>query len=200
MKWIVLVIVAYIAGYTFINFAYRKPAGSAHEPAVEARERKKRTVQTTMNGWTRLAADYVATSTNDLQARADIVRKPLPQPLDRALPPDLPPIVPGLPSLHPAPIKINAPAVVSATDSLRIRLEIPVDASVPAFGEALAYTKDNHLYVFIQDSKRLALDSQPTLASATLSIALPPAALHAGAWTCSAFTAASAFEWSFTVE
>lgn len=38
MKWVVLAIVIFIAGYTVINLLYRKP-GKGHEPAAEMRQR-----------------------------------------------------------------------------------------------------------------------------------------------------------------
>lgn len=38
MKWVVLVIVVFIAGYTMINLRYRKP-GKGHEPVAEMKQR-----------------------------------------------------------------------------------------------------------------------------------------------------------------
>jgi hypothetical protein len=200
MKWIALAIVVYIGGYTFINIAYRKPAGSAHEPAVDARERSLRTVHTTLNGWVRLSASLAPTRAIEASTRATVAETPRPEPLDRALPPDLPPIVPGLPSLHSAALTLHAPATAAGGEPLRIDLDFPVDASVPAFGEVLAYAKDNHLYVFIQDAKRTAPGQAPTPPTAPLTLVLPSGAFSTGPWQVSLFTAATAFTWSFTVE
>lgn len=200
MKWIVLAIVVYIAGYTFINVAYRKPAGSAHEPAVETRERALRTVQTTMNGWSRVACELAETVPSSDAEPAVVTAKPLPTPLDRHLPPDLPMIMPGEPALHPAQFSVTAPARLAVADPLRVRLEFPGDATVPAFGEILAYFKGNHLYLFIQDRRHVAPDTQPVPAASPLVLVLPPATLTAGTWQASAFTASQAFDWSFTVE
>jgi hypothetical protein len=200
MKWIVLVIAVYIAGYTFINIAYRKPAGSAHEPAAEARERSLRTVQTTMNGWSRVACELAEMVPSSDAEPAAVAAKPLPKPLDRNLPPDLPMIMPGEPALHPAEITVTARGRVSASAPLRVRLDFPGGAAVPAFGEVLAYFKDRHLYLFIQDQRHVAPDSQPTPAASPLHLVLPPATLTAGTWQASAFTASQAFEWTFTVE
>lgn len=201
MKWIVLAIVVYIAGYTFINIAYRKPAGSAHEPYAEAQQRSLRTVQTTMSGWTRvactLAGDAAAVRPG---GSATITEAPLPARLDKHLPQDLPPIMPGAPALHPASLALQAPAAQAAGEALRVRLEFPGGAAVPAFGEVLAYFKDRHLYLFIQDESHVAPDSQPTPALSPLALVLPPATLTPGTWQASAFTATQAFSWSFTVE
>ncbi|MBE2216140.1 MAG: hypothetical protein IAE82_19860 [Opitutaceae bacterium] len=200
MKWIVLAIVVYIAGYTFINVAYRKPPGAAHEPAVEARERALRTVQTTMNGWSRVTCQLAAGSPMAEAEPAEVATAPLPQPLDRHLPPDLPMIMPGEPALHPGAITVTAPARVAAADGLRVRLEFPGGATVPAFGETLAYFKGNHLYLFLQDKRHVAPDSQPVPAASPLVLVLPPATLTAGTWQASVFTASQTFEWTFTVE
>lgn len=200
MKWIVLVIAVYIAGYTFINIAYRKPAREAHEPAAEARERALRTVHATMNGWSRVTCSFEAGATPAPSAPAEIAVKPLPQPLDRHLPPDLPMIMPGEPALHPAAITLTAPARLAGTEALHVRLEFATDATVPAFGELLAYFKANHLYVFIQDKRHVVSDTQPVPAASPLTLVLPASTLTAGTWQASVFTAAQASEWTFTVE
>ena len=200
MTWIVLVIAVYIAGYTFINIAYRKPADSAHEPAAEARERSLRTVQTTMAGWSRVACGFTDAVPAAGGEAAAISAQPLPKPLDQHLPRDLPMIMPGEPALHPAPITMSAPARLAPAESLRVRLDFPADAAVPAFGEILAYFKDNHLYLFIQDQRHVARDSLPTPAVSPITLVLPPATLTAGTWQASAFTASQAYTWSFTVE
>lgn len=198
IKWIVLAILAYVVGYTFINIAYRKPSGSAHEPYAEARQRELRTVQTTMHGWTRLTCSFTeALSTPEPAA---VSAEPLPQPLDQHLPRELPMIMPGEPALHPANVTLHAPARLSASEALRLRLEFPETASVPAFGEVLAYAKENRLYVFIQDQRHVARDAQPTPAASPLAIELPPAALTPGTWQATAFTASQALTWSFTLE
>jgi hypothetical protein len=198
MKWIVLVIVAYIAGYTFINIAYRRP-GSAYEPAAEARERSLRTVQTTMNGWSRVACGFTGMAFSSDTESAAVAAKPLPIPLDRHLPPDLPMIMPGEPALHPAAITVTAPARHDASGPLHVRLDFPDGATVPAFGEVLAYFKDHHLYLFIQDKRHVARDTQPIPAESPLHLVLPPTTLTAGTWQASVFTASQAFDWSFTV-
>lgn len=200
MRWIVLVIAVYIAGYTFINIAYRKPADSAHEPAAEARERSLRTVQTTMAGWSRVACELAAMAPSSEEEPAAVAAKPLPTPLDRNLPPDLPMIMPGEPALHPAAIVVSARARLAASAPLRVRLDFPAGPAVPAFGEVLAYFKDHHLYLFIQDHRHVARDSQPIPAESPLHIVLPPATLTPGTWQASAFTASQAFTWTFTVE
>lgn len=200
MTWIVLAIALYIAGYTFINIAYRKPPGSAHEPAAEARERALRTVQTTMNGWSRVACEFAEVAPSSDIEPAAVAAKPLPTPLDQHLPRDLPLIMPGEPALHPAIISVSALARIGASAPLRVRLDFPADAAVPAFGEVLAYFKDHHLHLFIQDKRHVAPASQPVPASSPLFIVLPPATLTAGTWQAEAYTASQAFEWSFTVE
>lgn len=200
MKWIVLVIVVYIAGYTFINIAYRKPAGSAHEPYAESRERSLRTVQSTMNGWTRVACSLRPENTDAPAEPASVTVLPLPEPLDRQLPADLPLIMPGRPALHPAALRLTAPAQARADEPLHVRLEFAVDSTAVGFGEVLAYFKDNHLYVFIQDQRHVAPGTQPTPAASPLTLELPAGTLTAGAWQASAFTASQAFTWSFHVE
>lgn len=198
MKWIVLAIAAYVAGYTFINISYRKPSGSAHEPYAEARQRELRTVQTTMRGWTRLTCAFVEARPTPEAAAVSV--QELPQPLDQHLPRELPMIMPGEPALHPAAVTLQVPGRVTAAEALRLRLEFPETASVPAFGEVLAYTKDQRLYVFIQDQRHVARDARPTPAVSPIAIELPPAALTPGTWQASAFTASQALTWSFTVE
>ncbi len=198
MRWILLVILVYVVGYTFINIAYRKPSGSAHEPFAEARQRELRTIPTTMQGWTRLSGTF--TEAIPVFEPATISAEALPQPLDQHLPRELPMIMPGQPALHPAAITLKAPARVAAADALLLHLEFPQDASVPAFGEILAYIKDQRLYVFIQDQRHVARDAQPTPAASPLAIALRPATLTPGTWQATAFTASQAVTWSFTVE
>ena len=201
MKWIVLAIAVYVVGYTVINISYRKPAGAAHEPYAEAREqRRMRSIQVTNYGWSRVACELTQPGTALSGPAAEISAAPLPARLDRHLPPELVLVVPRAPALHPAGITLSAPARVDAEDSLRLVLDFPVDASVPAFGETLAYFKDNQLFLFLQDQRHVAPDSQPTPAASPLALVLPPATLTPGTWQASAFSASQAFTWSFTVE
>lgn len=200
MKWIVLAIAVYVVGYTFVNISYRKPSEAAHEPFAEARERRMRSVQALTYGWTRVACEFTSPVADVTVPAAEIASAALPQRLDRHLPPELVLVVPHEPALHPARVQLTAPAGLSTGDSLRVRLEFPGDASVPAFGETLAYFKDNHLFLFFQDDRHVAPESTPTTAASPLELVLPPATLTAGTWQASAFTASQTLTWSFTIE
>lgn len=200
MTWVVIAIASYIVFYTAINVGFRRDE-RPHEPAAEARERKRHFIQASMNGWTRYAV-HLSTPTNatEIARAATIAREPAPADLARAVPLDLTLIFPGKPSMHPAPASLVAAATVPTNAELRVQLNFDPVAHPVAFGESLAYAKDNHLRIFVQDEARTALDETPLPAAPLVELALPPAVLAAGEWQATLYTKDAIFNWTFVVQ
>ena len=202
MAWVAVAIVSYIVIYTVVNVFFRKPADAAHEPAAEARQRERDFVQATMNGWTRFAARLAPAETgesNAYEAAADVQREPAPADLAQAVPLDLTLIFPGKPSMHPAPEQVTAPAAVPADGAWSCRLFVGDTATAKAFGETLAYAKDQHLRVFLQDEKRTTFEGAPVPAAPVMKVILPPGALAPGFWKVTVYTRDAIFTWGFVV-
>jgi hypothetical protein len=199
MTWVVVVIVTYVVFYTAINVVFRKPPDAAHEPAAEAREREKNFVQATMNGWTRYAVTVVPRAADPFPAPAEVTRTPAPADFAQAVPVDLTLVFPGKPSMHPGPDRITAPAGIPADGVWLCGLAFDDPAGVGPLGEALAYAKDRHLRVFLQDEKRLPFEGAPLPATTAMVVALPPGVLEAGDWQATVYTRDSIFTWAFSV-
>lgn len=204
MTWVVAAIAAYVVLYTAINLGFRKP-GPAHEPAAEAQARQESFVQATMHGWTRYAVKLAPVPLASAEPSADVSiarvsRAPAPDDLARAVPLELTLIFPGKPSMHDAPEVVTAPARVPVNGTWRIQLQFGAPtADAHAFGEALAYAKDHHLRLFLQDERRTPIGMTPTPAAAALELSLPPGVLPAGDWHATLYTKDAIFTWAFAV-
>jgi hypothetical protein len=201
MIWIVAAIAGYVVIYTVVNVAFRKPA-PPHEPWVEARERRLRVVQTSMMGWSRLAATIEPAANPAGEAStplAEVASTPPPVRLDKALPVELVLIAPGRPALHPGPGVVRAPASAAPNAPLRLQLEFPANASPVALGEALAYAKDRRLFIFVQDASRVSADAAPVAQERQLDLVLALPQLEAGMWQAELHAASATFRWEFVV-
>ncbi len=213
MLWVLAAIGCFVVVHTVVNVAYRKP-GPAHEPAAEARERQRTFVKGDLKGWTRYAVRIQAAGAVESAAQsstsagtasvagtsADITRAPAPENLATALPFDLVGIFTTDPRLHAGPAVVHAPAALEAAGEMRLFLRYASAAAPDAFGEALAFAKDQHLCLFLQDETRPAFEQPPTPFAYAIELALPPNVLGAGPWKASLYTRDALFEWSFNVE
>ncbi len=197
MSWVVIAIVAYIVIYTSINLGFRKP-GPGHEPAAEARAHRRHFIQASMSGWTRYGVHF-GMPAPEPGADAEISRQATPENLAEAVPVDLTMIFPGKPSMHAAPASIRAPAVLPADGVLRVQLHFGDLSSPASFGEALAYARDQHLRLFLQDEERTPVDEDPVPAAPEMEIHLPARVLAAGDWQVTLYTKDVIFNWGFVV-
>lgn len=199
MLWVLAAIGCFVVVHTIVNVAYRKPE-RPHEPVAEARERQRKFVHGDMKGWARYAAGLAPPTAGAASGEtASVTRQPPPEKLATALPFDLVGIFTTDPRLHTAPAAVTAPTVVRRDDGLRVLLRFDAAAKPVAFGEALAYAKDQHLYLFLQDETRTMLEEPPTPFAATLELSLPPNVLPPGDWQASLYAEDAAFSWQFTV-
>ncbi len=202
MTWIAAAIGVYIVAYTLINLGYRKENG-AHEPWAEALERRENVKEEALLDWTRLYTAFTPAEAADATAqapRASISRSPAPGRLEKELPIELVLVIPARPELARAPIEVLAPATVRAAGPWRIAFQFGEDQQPQRLGEFLAYARDQHLWLFLQNEKRPGLDAAPTPAQGTLEIALPTESLAPGEWTATLHCADAAFTWPFVVE
>lgn len=200
MAWVAIAIGTYIIFYTAINVFFRKPVDTAHEPAAEAAARQRDFVQASMNGWTRYAVRLNPRADDTtIEELTAVTRSPTPSDLARAVPLDLTLIFPGKPSMHLAPARITAPAVLPADGVWRCLISIDDPQNTAPFGEALAYAKDNHLRLFLQDEERAPFDGTLVTALPVLEVALPAHVLPAGDWNATLYTKDEIFTWSFVV-
>lgn len=203
MRWVALAIGLYVLAYTLINFGFRK-TDPAHEPWAEAQERTThRTVTASLHGWSRFTASVEPASAASAPARdafAEVQTAPTPKRLDRALPPELVALIPRRPSLHAGTPAIVAPASVHSGAALQLELGYGETASQPAFGEAMAYTKDHQLFIFVQDDDALIPGAAAVPPASSIAVRLPAGALAAGAWNAALYTREITFTWAFTVQ
>lgn len=202
MTGVVIAIVSFMVLYTGVNVAFRKPE-RPHEPAAEARERRRKFVQASMNGWTRLAALLTAENVAPAAAAAPapsapVGRGPAPADLAKALPLELVGIFPEAPSLHAGPASLLAPAAIASGESWQVELRFAPAPSRDALGEVLAYAKDNHLFLFLQDKDRPVFEEAPTPAAPIMHISLP-AIGSAGDWRATLYARDAMFTWTFVV-
>jgi hypothetical protein len=199
MIWVLAAIGCFVVIHTLVNLASRKPQ-RPHEPAAEARERQHSFVQADMKGWTRYAARLSpAAEAAAISEPATITRAPAPAQLARALPFDLVGIFTTDPRLYRAPASLAAPATLDADAGLRVRFNFGSTGKAVALGEPLAFAKDRHLYLFLQDETRVVPDEEPTPFAPALELTLPPAVLPAGTWQASLYASDGVFSWEFTV-
>jgi hypothetical protein len=200
MLWVLAAIGCFVVVHTLVNVAYRKPE-PAHEPAAEARARQRMFVKGDLKGWTRIAARLAPAIVEQRTAgpAASVTRAPAPESLAAALPFELVGIFSTDPRLHDAPMGVGAPGTVASEDALRVWLRYAGNAPPAAFGEPLAFAKDRHLFLFLQDETRPAFEQPPTPFAREIELALPPSVLSTGIWKASFFTKDAVFSWEFNV-
>lgn len=202
MAWAGAAIAVFIVIHTVVNIGFRKP-GPAHEPAAEAREKRRSFVQASMKDWTRYAVHVTApvksSSTSFTGPRIEAVREPAPDDLVAALPFELVGLFTRDPRLHAAPALVHASSEIPAEGAMRLRLQFPSHAMPQDFGEILAYAKDHQLYVFLQDESRTVPGETPTPFAHAIELELPAAVLPAGTWQGAVYTREAIFRWSFAV-
>ena len=200
MMWVVIAIVIYIAAYTIINVGFRKPEGG-HEPWAEAQERREEVQQEAMLDWIRFHTTLLpAAAPTQPLASARIERGPETGNLERALPIELVLIIPARPELARAPAHVSSPAALAASEAFAVSLEFDSAATSQMLGDFLAYAKDQHLRLFLQDDSRLSHDTQPVAANGQVALMLPAGGLAAGQWKATLYCVDATFTWDFVVE
>ena len=199
MTWVAIAVVSFIVIHTTVNLVFRKPA-PAHEPAAEARERQHRFVKAEKDGWSRYGTT-LAVPPNPATAEqlAPITRTPAPANILQAISFDLAGRPERDPVLHTGPTTLETAAVLPADGVLRLRMSFDVSAKPVGFGFVLAYSKENHLHLFLQDENRTIPDEEPLPPAPVLELTLPPRVFSAGDWQASLYTKDVILTWSFTV-
>jgi hypothetical protein len=193
MKWIVVAIVVFVAGYTVVNLYFRKP-GRAYRPYQDSQDRAT-TARLLAAGWQKMPVD----------ARRPIEKPALdaaPATITRAavgLGPDLTPTFAEAPKLLASIDKVVAPASVVHGAEYSAYFTASVTSQKAQVGELSLYRKDDEL-VLIPSTEALpgkALMSR--WSDSTYCVNFSTANLPPGRYQVRLVANGPAAAWTFTV-
>ena len=195
MKWVVLVIVLGLAGYTYLTLRYRKP-GPAYQPYQDTVNRT--TVSRLLSsGYQRIAltverpADPQRTSVVlGGFASATTARSGLPPELDHALV--------GKPLLAEAITSVTAAAETTAAQPYRIQFSATLADRKHVISEALLFRKDDSL-VIIPVFDKIEGGLQARWLETTVMLTVPGGALPPGRYTATLVGARGSRTWPLLV-
>ena len=188
MKWIILLIVLFVAPYTYLNLRYRKP-GPSYRPYQDAREREL----IARAGYARItiAADLLADSRPG-EGGAAVAAAPggLPEDLRRTL--IEPPILPS--DLGP----VAAPAVFESGQVYPIQFECTLADPHLQLAAAKIYVRGTDVVV-VADFERLTGGLTVRSRRSLVRLTIPPRALNPGRYRFTLLGASASKCWSVQV-
>lgn len=191
MKWVVLVILVFIAGYTFVNLKYRKQQ-KPHEPAAEMRQRVT-AARLKEAGWERLPLS----SRRPVEKLAGLEAS-----IERGLPGlglDFTNAMVEKPVLMRSIDKVSAPDSVSSGDDYTICFTATVTDQRYQLGEIQLYRRGNELVLLPAEEHLPGKELLSRWKDDNYCATFPTAALPAGAYTMCILAGGPAAKWRFTV-
>lgn len=201
MRWVAVVILVYIVGYTAINVVFRKPE-PPHEPYAEAQERRQmRTIRASMMGWTRLVVEPWQAPANSAHDEPVVLgkRDGDPPAIEALVPQEVMMIAPGKPHLYPAADEVSATAVASPGEPLHLSIRFSETVGLPPVGEPLAYAKEGELHIFLQEESGVRTLWKSLAPASIIGLALPPEGFTPGPWKGNLYTDGAVFTWDFVI-
>lgn len=177
MKWIVIAILTFMAGYTFITLKYRKP-GRASEPYQDAKDRETVT-RLRQAGYVRVPAtaerpaDPRHTRATVTTARAEIKDAP------GGLPPELDETLIDKPKLPETLADVIAPAAVSPMLPYFLQYTCLLPDHKKLLGETRVYVKDQHIAI-VTDFEGLDGELLARTKESTVLLTLPASVFKSG--------------------
>lgn len=197
MKWIVLAILTFMAGYTFITLKYRKP-GRASEPYQDAKDRETVT-RLRQAGYVRVPAtaerpaEPQHTRAALTSARAEIKDAP------GGLPPELDETLIDKPKLPEALADVIAPVTASAMLPYSLQYTCLLPDHKKLLGETRVYVKDNHVAI-VTDFEGIDGDLLARTRESTLLLTIPASVFKSGeTFTLTLTGAKSSKQWAVQV-
>jgi len=194
MKWIVVAIVVFMAGYTAVNFYYRKP-GRAYRPYQDAQDRAT-TARLLAAGWHKLP----------LETRRP-VEKPDPAGPPAAITRDWPGLGSELaekfaekPKLLATIDRVTAPAAVAHGTDYNFYFTASLSDLKMQVGELSLYHRGNELVLIPTIEKLPGKGLMSRWNDSTYTVTFSTASLPAGRYSARIVAQGPAAAWSFTVQ
>jgi hypothetical protein len=194
MKWIVVAIVVFAAGYTAVNLWFRKP-GQAYRPYQDAQDRAT-TARLLAAGWSKLPVDdrrpVEKAHTNETPAA--ITRGAV------GLGLDLDPNFAEKPKLVASIDRVTAPAAVSAGWDYSLYFTVTISSSKSQVGELTLFRRGNDLVLIPQIEPLPGKELMNRWKDADHAATFSTAALPPGRYTARIVANGPCATWSFTVK
>jgi hypothetical protein len=193
MKWVVAVIVVFIAGYTVVNFYFRKP-GQAYRPYQDAQDRAT-TARLLNAGWHKLPVEFCRPIEKPSVNNGAVVNRAA-----VGLGPDLAPSFAEPPKLLASIDRVVAPGSIARGEDYNAYFTASLVSQKAQLGELTLYRKGNEL-VFVASSEALpGKDLMSRWNDSTYCLTFPTAALEPGRYQARLVAKGPAATWEFTVK
>jgi hypothetical protein len=196
MKWIVLAILVFIAGYTFITLRYRKP-GKSYEPYRQTRDRatQQRLEQA---GYVRIAANISVPA--DPQRSAASLGKAVSvnRNVDGGMPAELASTLLDKPNLPDSFTNITAPSSVTALMPYTFQFTCSVPDKKFALAETYVYVKGDDIAV-VPSFEKLGGELLARSRDNPILVSIPGGTLKPGEYTLRLIGKGSSRQWTVQV-
>ena len=193
MKWVVLVIVVFMGGYTVVNFYFRKP-GQAYRPYQDAQDRAT-TARLLNAGWRKLPVEFCRPAEKPTVENAAAVTRAA-----VGLGPDLTPNFAESPKLLASIDRVVAPGTVTHGEEYSAYFTASLTNQRAQLGELMLYRKGDEL-VFIASSESLpGKDLMSRWNDSNYCLTFPTTGLEPGRYRARLVAKGPAVAWSFVVK
>lgn len=191
MKWVILVIVVCLAGYTFLTLRYRKP-GPAFQP-YEDMQKRANVARLLSAGYQRIpiVAERPAEA-NRAKGGASVL------PAAGGLPADLKSTLVTTPLLPVELLSVTAAPVANSQQPYAIQLTCSLPDEKQQLGGAELYVRGDQL-VLVPTFERIAGDLESRSRAAAVLITIPAGALKPGQYTATLVAERNARAWPLEV-
>ena len=189
MKWIVLAIVVFILGYTYLTLHFRKP-GRAYEPYADMKNRAN-TLRLLSAGYQRIELPVERPAEPTGKANNAY-------PAPGGLPPALKATIVSLPQLPADVTAVHAPEAVSADDPYEVIFRCVAPDDRQQLGSVELYVKGDEV-VLTPDFDRLAGGLQSRTRDTLATVTIPARTLKPGAYRVTLVGDRSARAWQLRV-
>ncbi|MFT3780629.1 MAG: hypothetical protein QM790_01350 [Nibricoccus sp.] len=197
MKWIVIAILVFIVGYTFITLRFRKP-GRSYEPYQNAKDRA--TVhRLEQAGYQRIPASV----TLPADSERSIASLPKPtathQNTAGGLPAELAQMLTDAPSLPEGFTKLTAPAVGNTLLPYAFQFTCRLPNQKSTLGETFVYVKDDDIAI-VASSEKIGGQLEARSRDYAVLVTIPSGTLKPGKYRVHLIGSQSSREWSLQIQ
>ncbi len=192
MKWVILAIVVFMAGYTVVNLYYRKP-GRAYRPYQDAQDRAT-TARLLNAGWHKLPVEFCRPVEKPAVDNAAAVNRAA-----VGLGPDLTPNFAEAPKLLASIDRVVAPGSVTRGADYNAYFTATLTNPKAPLGELTLYRKGDELVLVASSETLPGKDLMSRWNDSTYCLTFSTAGLEPGKYHARLVAKGPAAAWSFTV-
>jgi len=191
MKWIIIVIILFMGGYTYLTLHFRKPNRS-YEPYNDLKNRGQNHNLLTA-GYQRVTLT-AAEPTNEQPVESTVVATPAPG----GIPEELKNSLFDQPVLPESYANLHAPASINSLLPFRVILDCTLADNQQQFVSAYLYVKNDRIYI-VPELEKLAGELQSRTRSAHVQLLLPGGVIKSGHYQVVLVGRASSLGWPLQV-